>query len=338
MGCWGREVFPFSAFAPLRLCVESPVPRRPDSFFRAGPDSRIVNSSRRSPDGATMATCMTNIWTRFKHAEFADPGTLLGAVAYAIGFWFLAWLLSRMVRSAVERALARDRHSHLDRTTLGFLAQLARICIYVFAFISYAHLVPSLSSLGTAWLASVSVISVVVGLAAQNTLGNLVAGVALVLYRPFKVGDRVQVAAPAGPEIGVVESVNLGYTALKTDDNRRVILPNSIVASQTMINFTISDARLVCSVPFTISLDSDLDKARAILLELARANPKAQKVADCPVTQLDAFGVTLTLMAWCADSVAAGDFKNGLLEQAKRRFDAEGIRFPAIERAVVAKR
>ena len=84
----------------------------------------------------------------------------------------------------------------------------------------------------------------VLGLAAQNTLGNLIAGISLLLYRPFNLGDRLQVMAPTGLETGIVESLTLGYTLLKTDDNRRVVVPNSLMASQTAINLTANDPRI----------------------------------------------------------------------------------------------
>ena len=278
-----------------------------------------------------------NILDTLKSTAFANPATLEGALVYAAVFGFFAWVLSRVLQIAVERALARDSRTSVDRTTVRFLAQLARIGVYLFAFISYAHLVPVLANLGTTWLASVSVISVVVGLAAQNTLGNLIAGISLVLYRPFNLGDRLQVSAPTGLETGLVENLTLGYTLLKTDDNRRVVVPNSVMASQTTINLTRDDPRLICSIPIVISHDSDLDKARAILLESAQGHPKAEKVCGCPVTQLDGFGVVLTFSAWCADSVAAGELKNDLLEKIKRRFATEGIRIPQLERAIVIK-
>jgi hypothetical protein len=79
-------------------------------------------------------------------------------------------------------------------------------------------------------------------LAAQNTLANLVAGISLLLYRPFNVGDRLQVMAPTGVETGQVESINLGYTVLMTDNKRRVVVPNSSMASQTHVNLTNSSA------------------------------------------------------------------------------------------------
>jgi small-conductance mechanosensitive channel len=170
--------------------------------------------------------------------ELGDPTTLGGAIVYAVAFAVAAWLLGRALRLAIHRVLARDSHTHVDRTAVKFLAQLAQFGVFVFAFISYAHLVPELRGIGGAWLASVGVLSVIIGLAAQSTLGNLIAGVSLLLYRPFNVGDRLVVSAPGGLETGVVESLTLGYTQLVTDDGRRIVVPNSVMASQTTINLS----------------------------------------------------------------------------------------------------
>ncbi len=281
---------------------------------------------------------MITILDRFKNGEFTDPAQPMGAFVYAAVFVLLAWLIGRALRLAVQRVLARDEHRYVDRTAVNFLAQLAQIGVWLFAFISYAHLVPALSRLGTAWLASVGVASVVLGLAAQNTLGNLIAGISLLLYRPFKVGDRLQVTAPTGLEAGVVESLNLGYTVLKTDDNRRVVVPNSAIASQTTINLTSEDPRVLCSVPISISCDSDIDTTRAILLELARQHPKAQEVTGCPVTQFGPGGVVLTLGAWCANSATASDLKADLLEQAAKRLPTEGVKLPFSQTSVTLLR
>src|SRR5262249_43750204 len=103
------------------------------------------------------------------------------------------------------------------------------------SFVLYAHLVPELRALGTALLAGVSVVSVVVGLAAQSTLGNLVAGLSLVLYRPIRVGDRVQLNTPKGLVTATAENVSLGYTILRDDDGDEVIVPNSVMVSTIVI-------------------------------------------------------------------------------------------------------
>lgn len=183
-----------------------------------------------------------NILEQIKNGALTDPTTFLGAVFYALVFLFFAWLFGRALHLAVQRLFANDKNNRVDRTAVKFLAQLARLIVYIFMFISYAHLVPALAGLGTAWLASAGILSVIIGLAAQNTLGNLIAGISLLLYRPFNVGDHLQVTAPTGVEKGTVESINLGYTLLKTDDNRHVVIPNSSMASQTHINLTNSSA------------------------------------------------------------------------------------------------
>jgi small-conductance mechanosensitive channel len=276
-----------------------------------------------------------NIVDEIKTGAFADPSTPVGAIIYAIVFAFFAWLIGRTLSLSVHRVLVRDKDGHVDRTRIKFLSQLARIGVYVFAFISYAHLIPSLAKLGTAWLASVGVLSVIAGLAAQNTLGNVIAGLSLVLYRPFKVGDRLQVSAPTGLESGLVESLNLGYTVLRTDDNRRVVVPNSVMASQTTVNLSGDDPRAVCSIPVGISYDSNIDKARSILLDLARQHPKAQQVSGCPVTKLGPSGVELTLTVWCSDPSTAGDLKNDLLEQIKKKlFASPEVTFPFPQQVV----
>lgn len=274
---------------------------------------------------------------QFKYINIINPGTLEGALVYALVLLLCAVLINRMMRLAVERALARGSRVHIDRSRVKFIAQLAQIIVYIVAFFIYARAIPGLSNLGNAGLASVGVLSVVAGMAAQNTLGNLIAGISLLLYRPFNVGDRLQVIAPTGLETGEIESLSLGYTIIKTDDNRRVVVPNSIMASQTTVNLTRDDSRSICSVPIVINLDSDIDQARAILLEIAGSNPQTQKIAGCPVTRLDGSGIELTLSVWCQDSLIAGALKCDLLESITRRFSSRGIKISPVERVMVAK-
>ncbi len=265
------------------------------------------------------------IFEQIKSDGLFSPSTIEGAAFYAVIFAVAAWLLGQLLRVIVQRALARDKHDHFDRMGVKFFAKLLRYCVYVVAVVAYAHFVPALSGLGAASLTSISVITIVVGLAAQNTLGNLVAGISLLLYRPFKLGDRLQVLAPTGVEIGTVENLTLGYTLLKTDDNRRVVVPNSLMASQTSINLTGDDPRILCSVPISLGYGADIDQARGILLSLAAKHPKVQAISGCPLTQLGGSGLILTLDVWCADALTAITLKSDLLEQATKRFAASGI-------------
>lgn len=163
--------------------------------------------------------------------EFVNPATLLGAIFYALLFLFLARLGARSLRLTLLHV--EDRL--LDRTTARFLRRMGLTLIWVFATILYAHLIPELRSLGTALLAGASVASIVIGIAAQTTLGNLVAGVSLLLYRPFRIGDSVRLTVPTGVQTGTIEDLNLGYTVIRTEDKNQIVVPNSVMASQAII-------------------------------------------------------------------------------------------------------
>jgi len=268
---------------------------------------------------------------QIKTGGLADPSTLQGAIALGLVFAFFAWLVGTLLKKAVHRLLANDQREHVDRMAVKFIAKLVRYGVYAFAFAAYAHFIPALSGVGAASLTSIGMISLIVGFAAQNTLGNLIAGISLLLYRPFKLGDRLQVAAPTGIETGIVESLTLGYTLLKTDDNRRVVVPNSLIASQTAINLTANDPRVICSVVMAISHAADIDKARAILFELAGKHPLATQLCGCPLTQSGSAGLMLSLNVWCADAMIANTLRCDLLEQAVKRFAQADIIIPRPE-------
>ena len=166
--------------------------------------------------------------------SFLDPSHLAGALLLLALLLLVGAILSRLVHR-LARALREDRSEHIDQITLSFLGHLSTLVLWVLLLTIYAHLVPALNRLGTALLAGVSLMSVILGFAAQTTLGNLVAGIALVLYKPFERGDRLQIQAPTGLEVGEVEEISLGYTVLQTADRRQIIISNGTMAQQTMI-------------------------------------------------------------------------------------------------------
>ena len=262
----------------------------------------------------------------FDPRDLLDPGTWLGAALLALVFFLLATLLGRAVRLAIHRYLDRLAGAGADPTGIRFLGHLAYAVVYIFAFLVYSHLVPALQHLGTAWLTSMGVLSVVLGLAAQTTLGNLISGISLVLYRPFKLGDLVQVTVPTGAEIGRVESINLGYTVLRTADDRRLVIPNSTMASQTSINLSLARQGAPCLVTIVLAPAVDPAPVRKILTDLARVHPQTVAIDGCNVTALSGSGTTVTLNLWCADPAAAAVLRSDLLESAKKQFDAAGIK------------
>jgi small-conductance mechanosensitive channel len=168
---------------------------------------------------------------RILSGEFVNPNTLFGVVFYALLFLGLVWLSIRSLRLTLRRM---EGH-FLDHTTSKFLHRMGDALIWAIALILYAHLIPELRSLGTALLTGVSVASILIGLAAQTTLGNLIAGLSLLLYRPFQIGDWVQLTVPSGVQTGRIEDLTLGYTVIKTPENHEIVVPNSVMANQAII-------------------------------------------------------------------------------------------------------
>jgi len=214
------------------------------------------------------------------------------------------------------------RAGHLDRTTISFLQQILTALIWVAMLILYAHLIPVLRSLGTALLAGASVASVVIGLAAQSTLGNLVAGVSITIYRPFRLGDTLQVAAPTGTEIGVVELISLGYTTLRAPAGHLVVVPNSLAASQVTINLNTDPSFSPWPLVITIRLPrtADVEAARELAVKVAGEKGDARTVVGCFLTKVEAEAVTLELRLVANDGAHRDKLRSTLLAELSGRF------------------
>lgn len=157
--------------------------------------------------------------------------TVAGAVLYGLVFLVMALILVRFVRRIERRVDAYLT----DATGVRFASAFIQALIFVFAFILYARLIPELRAMATAALAGAGVVSVIVGLAAQSTLSNLIAGVSLVLYRTISIGDQVQIATPKGLATATVEQLSLGYTLLRDLDGSEIVVPNNIMVSSVVI-------------------------------------------------------------------------------------------------------
>jgi small-conductance mechanosensitive channel len=252
--------------------------------------------------------------------SYISPDTLIGALAYLVIFVAVAMVLSRLLRSAVHAAMTRS--GHIDRTSLSFLQQMATALIWVLVIILYAHLIPVLHSMGTALLAGASVASVVIGLAAQSTLGNLVAGVSITIYRPFRLGDTLQVGAPTGTEVGVVEMISLGYTTLRAPAGHLIVVPNSVAASQVTINLNTESgfAPWPLIVSIHIGRDADVEAARLLALKVAREKAGEKSVVGCFLTKVEATGVALELRLRANDAAHRDALRSILLKELSHCF------------------
>jgi small-conductance mechanosensitive channel len=245
---------------------------------------------------------------------------VLGAIALAlVGLW-----LCRRVVRVMDRLLARVEMDAILRGFLRNLAYAVAVVVVLIAALDFAG-VPT-----TSLLAVVGAVGLGIGLAVKDSLSNIASGVMLIVLRPFRAGDIVEIAGLAG----TVDSVRIFQTHLHTPDNRTLILPNSQITAAPIINHSRRGGRRL-EVPAAIGYDDDLGAARQALLEVARANPRvrAEPPADVIVAELTDAKVVLQLRAWVApDELPAA--RAELQEAVWQQFVARGLRAPAPQRQV----
>jgi small-conductance mechanosensitive channel len=172
--------------------------------------------------------------TSYSAGDLLNPESLVGPIFLGALVLALTFVVAMLIRRGTRRV---ERHL-TDVTALGFISSFAQLLTYLFGFVLYAHLIPELRALGAALLTGVSVISVVIGVAAQGTLSNLVAGFSLVLYRTIHVGDTIRLDSPVGMISARVHIISLAYTVLIDDDKHEIVVPNNVIMNSAITRVT----------------------------------------------------------------------------------------------------
>ena len=234
-----------------------------------------------------------------------------------------------------------------DPTNFSFIKNSVGFIIYTAAIIIIFYHIPYLKSLGTALFAGAGFLVVIVGIASQKAFGNIISGIFILIFKPFKIGDIIEFK---DGQKGIVEEITLRHTLIKNYENRRIIIPNSAISEETIINSTIQDERIRKHIEFSISYDSNIDKAMEIVKDEAINHPlffdnrsDEEKKADVSpviirVISMTDFSVNLKAFVWTKGNDDAFVLKCDLLKSVKQRFDKEGIEIPFPYRTIVYKK
>lgn len=241
--------------------------------------------------------------------------SVLGALAILV----IGWAFSRWAEGMTRRALGRS--TRIDQTLTAFLSSLVRYLVLIFTFIAV------LSQFGIQTASLIAVLGaagLAIGFAMQGTLSNIAAGVMLLIFRPFKIGDYVEVSGQSG----TVDSINLFITELTTPDNRQIIVPNSNIWGQSVVNYSYHPTRRL-DLEIGIGYGDDIDGAARIIRDILDAEERALKEPEpmIAVGNLGASSVDLTVRVW----VKAADYwplKFDLTKRLKQDFDARGVGIP----------
>jgi small-conductance mechanosensitive channel len=161
------------------------------------------------------------------------------------------------------------------RTTFGFLLRVAIAIVVVIGVWSVLSIFPATEQVASAFLASSAVLAVIAGLALTTPLGNLGSGVLLAFTQPVRLGDRITVQDHGG----IVDEISLSYTALTTDEGRRIFVPNTTMVSTIIVNRSVDDPRRLVTVDVPVRLGSSLGDARQIVMEAAARVPQGDDLA-----------------------------------------------------------
>ena len=226
----------------------------------------------------------------------------------------------------------------VDETTYTVLRRIIILTIYIIGGVVVIELIPGLPGLMLGMAAGAGIAAIVIGFAAQKVLSNIFGGISIAIFRPFRVGDVVEME----DEYGTVEDITLRHTVIRTWQNKRLIIPNSRISEGFIINWTIEDLAVLWAVDFGISYDSDIDIARSIILDEIDKHPdvmhEEDKEANVRVTELGDFAVKLRATFWVSDRPTAWGTGAEIRESVKKRFDSEGVEIPFPYRTVVYKR
>ncbi len=239
-----------------------------------------------------------------------------------IFFAIAIFIIGRIVAKMIVRLLKKILHkTGMDDILINFVSSIANTALLLFIIIA------ALDQLGvdtTSLIALLGAAGLAVGLALQNSLQNFASGVMLIVFRPFKAGDMVE----AGGTAGVVESITIFNTILRTGDNREVIVPNGSIYNDNIINYSARDTRRIDMV-FGIGYDDDIKQAKEIMQQILDSDERIHKdpAPLVAVAELADSSVNFNVRPW----VNTGDYwavKFDLTEKIKLAFDANNISIP----------
>lgn len=240
-----------------------------------------------------------------------------------------------------------SRSKHLDPTSFLFAKKFIIALIYIIGISLALIKIPAMKTIGHSLLAGAGILSLVAGLASQQALSNIMSGFLIVLFKPFRINDRITFN---GTYTGTVEEINLRQVVLRDNENNRIIVPNSVISSQVIVNSNLTDSNVCKIIQVGIGYNSDIGKALKIMEEEIKNHPlhldnrsEQDKLSNVPevisrVVSLDNSSVSLKAWAYANSTSNGFVLYCDVLRSIKERFDKEGIEIPYNYQNIIIKK
>ena len=271
---------------------------------------------------------------------------------FRIGFFIAFIAITTIILGAITDKVLRyflyrkQANKDYDATGFKFLKHLIITVIYILGFAFALIQIPEFKIIGHSVLAGAGMISLVAGLASQQALSNIVSGIFLVIFKPFRINDKITI----NNFVGTVEDINLRQVVLKDAENNRIIIPNAVISNQIIVNTNMHDTKCCKIIEIGIGYDSDVEKALEIMkdeiakhplfIDTRTAETKKQKtpLVVARVVALADSSVNLKAWAWAKNSTEGFIMYCDLLQSIKKRFDEANIDIPYPQRVVTLKK
>lgn len=272
------------------------------------------------------------------HVKFHWFGNSYVRMVVALSIMLLTILFKMLFVKVFNRFISKmSGEVHNDPTNYKFLRHAIVALIYIVGFSAAVYSVPSLRTIAGSMLAGAGILAVAIGFASQEAFSNIISGVFIIVFKPFRVNDRVQVKETIA---GMVEDITLRHTVIKNFENRRVIIPNSVMGREILVNSDIIEEKICKILELGIGYGANLKRAKELIREEAMKHPSfvdnrtdEQKTNNDPAVTIRVVAwanssINLKVWIWAKDSPSAFVMGCDLLESIKERFDAEGIEIP----------
>jgi len=315
-----------------------------DEPFNLNPDIPSQLTGQGAPEEPLSITDLLSIDYISQYIELTFEIDLLELVSTIITIIIIllatviaARFLDSMLKKSLPRVLeVGGVKREVDETINSITRRMLVASVYLLGFLLIILQVPSLHRVAVAMLAGAGIATIAISFAAQDSLSNIISGIFLAVFKPFRIGDYVDFQG----SYGQIEDLTLRHTVIRTWDLRRIVVPNSSMGKENVINWSLGDPEVIWPVNIGIAYTADIDQARTIILEETQKHPHVLKDEEINVrvTELGDFAVNLRLTFHVPNRDLAWDTGCDIREAVKKRFDQEGVEIPYPYQNVILKR
>ncbi len=262
---------------------------------------------------------------------------------YILIITLISWVISRIIRFFIVLVIKRKQDQY-GKTSILFLRNSIKFFIGLIALTYIIFSVPIFRSKAAFIFSGAGILAAIIGFAAQAAISNLIAGAFIVIFKPFRVGDFIKLD---DLRTGIVEDITLRHTVINNFENKRLIIPNSIISTESVLNHTIDDSHILSFNNFLIGLNADIDLARKIIFDevkkldfvldnrISLGTISTTNTTEARVISITENFIHIRAYVWINDPFQEFKIKCALKEAVHKEFVKQGVDLPIPIRKVI---